>query len=79
MKILNSKQVANLEIENARILAVDDEERQLLSVQNLLLSKGLQVETALGGINGIKTLEQNNHSVLAWDRPKKLKRQFDPL
>jgi diguanylate cyclase (GGDEF)-like protein/PAS domain S-box-containing protein len=67
MKILNSKQVANLEIENARILAVDDEERQLLSVQNLLLSKGLQVETALGGINGIKTLEQNSFDLVLLD------------
>ena len=28
---------------------------------------------------GLKPWSKKNHSVLAWDRPKKLKRQFDPL
>ena len=67
MKIIKSKQVANLDIERARILVVDDEHRLLTSLESLLNSHGFRVTTALGGINACKALKSEHFDLVLLD------------
>ena len=67
MKIIKSKQVANLDIERAKILVVDDEHRLLTSLETLLTSEGFRVSTALGGINACEALKANDFDLVLLD------------
>ncbi|KZZ59278.1 two-component system response regulator [Oleiphilus sp. HI0125] len=67
MKIIKSKQVANLDIEQAKILVVDDEYRLLTSLEALLVAQGFDVTTALGGLNACEALKQDSFDLVLLD------------
>jgi len=67
MKIIKSKQVANLDIERAKILVVDDEYRLLTSLETLLNSHGFRVTTALGGVNACEALKNDRYDLVLLD------------
>lgn len=48
----------------AKILVVDDEERYLKLVSNLLISEGYKVDTAVNGIDALARIKGNRYSLL---------------
>jgi len=67
MKIIDSKQVVNLDIERAKILIVDDEQRMLSSLETLLSSEDYQVFTAKGGSKACETLLEESFDLVLLD------------
>lgn len=67
MKADNKDIDLSINVHKARILVVDDEERLLTSLQELLIANHFQVDTALGGKNACVQLAKQQYDLVLLD------------
>jgi len=67
MKILKSVQDKQLNIDKATILLVDDEQRMLSSLQELLTNEGFKADIAHGGLKACELLLENAYELILLD------------